>query len=168
MKRVDWFPTHKYEGFDLRRGYPLPFGATIVPDGVNFSIFSTYATDCTLVLFHKHEPKPFAEIPFLREFKIGNVFTMMVFDLDYEDVEYGYRMDGPFEPAAGHWFNKEKIRVSPFFNPQTRITLPTKIRLFPKAINRFRQAQGRIFFAYTRRPRKKIRVSNRPLAQGIL
>ena len=53
------------------------------------------------MLFEKGEPQPLAEIPFPDEFRIGNVFTMIVFDLDYENVEYGYRMDGPFDPQRG-------------------------------------------------------------------
>jgi len=114
MIRVDSFPTHNYQDFKLRAGKPLPFGASIVPDGINFSIFSNDATSCTLVLFRKHEKKPFAEIPFLDEFKIGNVFSMIVFDLDYEDIEYGYRMDGPFDPEQGFWFDKTKILMDPY------------------------------------------------------
>ncbi len=114
MKRVDAFPTHKYKDFQLRPGKPLPFGATIVSGGVNFSIFSRHATSCSLVLFRKREKEPFAEIPFFDEFRIGNVWAMVVFDLDYEDIEYGYRMDGLFDTKQGFWFNKEKILMDPY------------------------------------------------------
>ena len=114
MKRVVLHPTHEYKGFRLRAGKPLPFGSTIVPGGVNFSVFSKHAYSCELVLFKKHSKKPFVIIPFLDQFRIGNVFAMIVFDLDYENVEYGYRMDGPFDPAAGHRFNKRKILLDPY------------------------------------------------------
>ncbi|MCX5697786.1 MAG: glycogen debranching protein GlgX [Candidatus Omnitrophica bacterium] len=114
MQRIDLHPTHKYGDFRLRAGKPLPFGATIVPGGVNFSVYSSYATSCELVLFNKHQPQPFATIPFREEFRIGNVFTMIVFDLDYEVIEYGYRMDGPFNPKLGHWFDKTKILLDPY------------------------------------------------------
>jgi isoamylase len=114
MERIDVHPTHTYEGFKLRPGRPLPFGATIVPGGVNFSVFSRFATECTLVLFNKHAVTPFAEIPFFDEFRIGNVFSMIVFDLDYENVEYGFRMDGPFNPQDGQWFDKSKILMDPY------------------------------------------------------
>jgi glycogen operon protein len=113
MIRVDLHPTHKYGEFRLRAGKPLPFGATIVPGGVNFSVYSRHATSCELVLFNKHETKPFATIPFLDEFRIGNVFTMVVFGLDYEEVEYGFRMDGPFDPKQGHRFDRTKILMDP-------------------------------------------------------
>jgi isoamylase len=114
MERVDAYPTHEIQGFKLRPGKPLPFGATFVPGGVNFSIYSSHATSCTLVLFDKGEPQPKAEIPFPDEFRIGNVYAMTVFDLDYENIEYGYRMDGPFDPREGHWFDKSRILADPY------------------------------------------------------
>ena len=81
---------------------------------VNFSVYSRYATDCTLVLFHNREEKPFVEIPFFKEFRLGNVFSMIIFDLDYENIEYGFRMDGPFLPEEGHRFDKSRILLDPY------------------------------------------------------
>ena len=114
MYRVDLFPTHEYKGLKLRPGTPYPFGATVLGNVVNFSVYSRYATACTLVLFHNHEEEPFVEIPFFREFRMGNVFSMIIFDLDYEDIEYGFRMDGPFDPEEGHRFDKSKILLDPY------------------------------------------------------
>ncbi|MFO7819137.1 MAG: alpha-amylase family glycosyl hydrolase, partial [Halanaerobacter sp.] len=114
MKRVDIYPTHEHDGINFRRGRPLPFGASIVPGGVNFSVFSKHATSCELLLFKRHEDEPYAVIPFPDEFRIGNVFTMIVFDIDYENVEYGYRMDGSYEPSEGHRFDKDKILLDPY------------------------------------------------------
>jgi glycogen operon protein len=113
-ERIDFYPTHEVGGTRFRRGRPLPFGATIVPNGVNFSIFSSTADSCTLVLFRKHKPEPFIEIEFPREFRIGDVYSMIVFDLDYEDLEYGYRFSGPCNPQAGHRFDKSKILCDPY------------------------------------------------------
>ncbi|MCW5977345.1 MAG: glycogen debranching protein GlgX [Bryobacteraceae bacterium] len=112
--RIDYYPTHEHEGFKFRRGRTLPFGATMVPNGVNFSVFSSAATACTLVLFRKHEPEPMVEIEFPQEFRIGDVYSMIVFDLDYEELEYGFRFDGPWEPAWGHRFDKSKIVGDPY------------------------------------------------------
>ncbi|WP_202803862.1 hypothetical protein [Geminocystis herdmanii] len=69
MQRIDIHPTHTHEKFKLRRGNPYPFGTSFVPGGVNFSIFSSHATSCTLVLFEKHAPQPFAEIPFPGDYR---------------------------------------------------------------------------------------------------
>jgi glycogen operon protein len=114
LERIDIHPTHTYGQFKLRVGTPLPFGATRVAGGVNFSIFSRQAKSCTLVLFKKHDPEPWAEIPFPKEFRIGNVFAMMVFDLDYENTEYGFRVEGPFDPVEGHRFDSSKILMDPY------------------------------------------------------
>ncbi len=114
MQRIDIYPTRRHGDFLLRAGRPYPFGATFVPGGVNFAVFSRYATNCTLVLFEKGTADPLAEIPFPEEFRIGNVFSMVVFDLDYEIIEYGLRMAGPHEPHLGHLFNKETILLDPY------------------------------------------------------
>jgi glycogen operon protein len=114
IERIDVHPTHEYQGYKLRPGKPLPFGANMVPGGVNFSVFSSYATSCTLVLFEKHEPKPLVEIPFPDAFRTGNVFSMVVFGLDYENVEYGYRFTGPFDAVAGQRFDSTKVLLDPY------------------------------------------------------
>jgi glycogen operon protein len=114
LNRIDTHPTHSYKEFKLRCGKPFPFGSMLVPGGVNFSIFSSHATSCTLVLFEKQSAEPLIEIPFPDEFRIGNVFCMVVFDLDYENIEYGYRMTGPYDPQAGHWFDPSKILLDPY------------------------------------------------------
>ena len=113
-QRIDFYPTHQYGDYKLRIGRPYPFGATLVPQGVNFSIYSRHATSCTLVLLEKHQSEPLAEIPFPEEFRIGHVFNMVVFDLDYEAIEYGFRMEGPFDPKAGHRFDPSKILMDPY------------------------------------------------------
>ncbi len=114
MNRIDTYPTHSYKNFKLHSGRPYPFGATLVPGGVNFSVFSSHATSCKLVLFEKGQPEPMAEIPFPEEFCIGHVFTMIVFNLDYENIEYGFRMEGPFNPKEGHRFDSSKILLDPY------------------------------------------------------
>ena len=112
--KIDYYPTHEHQGIKYRRGHVLPFGATMVPNGVNFSIYSSAAYSCTLVLFEKGADQPYAEITFPEEFRIGNTYSMIVFDLDVESLEYGYRMDGPFNPKAGHRFDKTKILSDPY------------------------------------------------------
>lgn len=106
--------THTHGEHRLRYGHPLPFGASHVPGGVNFSIFSTHATACTLVLFEKGADGPFVEIPFLPEYRLGNVWAMMVFDLNYEQIAYGYRFDGPHDPRDGMHFDPKWILLDPY------------------------------------------------------
>jgi len=107
-------PTHRHQDYELRYGHPLPFGASHVPGGVNFSVYSAHATACTLALFERGETAPFAEIPFPPEFRMGHVFTMTVFNLDYENLEYGFRMDGPRDPAQGLIFDPAHLLLDPY------------------------------------------------------
>ena len=39
---------------------------------------------------------------------------MVVMGLDIEDLEYGYRIDGPYEPEKGHIFDKTKVLLDPY------------------------------------------------------
>jgi glycogen operon protein len=132
MERIDIYPTHFFGSFKVRAGRPYPFGATLVPGGVNFSIFSRHADYCVLVLFEKGSHEPLVEIPFRGsfhraqtgepvwvDFRIGNVFALTVFDLDYENIEYGFRMDGPGpriakgEPGI-HRFDPTRVLMDPY------------------------------------------------------
>jgi glycogen operon protein len=111
--RTDSYPTHSYNGFDLRPGIPLPLGVTALRHGVNFAVYSHHATQCALVLFEPSSEEPFAEIPFPPEFRVGDVHAMTVFHLDPEELEYGYRMDGPFEPRQGDRFDRRCVLLDP-------------------------------------------------------
>ncbi len=107
-------PTHYYNGFGLYPGHPLPFGASLVPGGINFSIFSYHATSCTLVLFKKGQRLPMAEIPIPPEFRLGSVFAITVLGLDPDEIEYGFRMDGPKNRKKGYYFASDAILLDPY------------------------------------------------------
>ena len=79
-------PTHHYQGFDLCPGNPLPFGATVVSGGINFSIYSYHATSCTLVLFERGSSTPMVEIPIPAEYQIGSVFPIIVLGLNANTI----------------------------------------------------------------------------------
>ncbi|MBE5822892.1 MAG: glycogen debranching protein GlgX [Butyrivibrio sp.] len=115
MKLIDTFPTNTVKGLAYRVGRVFPFGASLCEDGaVNFSIFSKEATSCTLVLYRHGQEKPFVEIPFPDEFRIGNVYTMLIYGIDIETTEYGYRFDGPYNPQKGQLFDKSKVLLDPY------------------------------------------------------
>lgn len=115
MQRIDEFPTMEKNDVKYGRGHVLPYGATVLYSGaVNFSVSSKDASYAELLLFHLGDREPYVVIPFPEEFRIGSNFSMMVFDLDIEDVEYGYRFDGPYDPENGYRFDKEKILLDPY------------------------------------------------------
>ena len=113
-ERIDGTPTHLVAGYDARIGKPFPFGATIVSGGVNFSVYSAQATAMTLVLFDHGAQRPKAEIRFPDEFRIGSVFCMTVFDLNYENLDYGFRAEGPFDPGRGLRFDASRVLTDPY------------------------------------------------------
>lgn len=106
--------THTHQTYKLRYGHPLPFGVSHVRGGINFSVFSAHATGCTLVLFEKGAAAPFAEIPFPAEYRLGNVWSMVVIGLDAENIEYGYRMEGPHDRHQGVLFDPKVILLDPY------------------------------------------------------
>lgn len=115
MRLVDTFPTNQYKGLEYRVGRVFPFGASLMEDnGVNFSIFSREATGCSLLLFHHGDKKPYAEIPFPEEFRIGDVFTMMVFGIHIETTEYGYRFEGDGNAEEGSLCDRMRIVLDPY------------------------------------------------------
>ncbi|SDB19247.1 glycogen operon protein [Ruminococcaceae bacterium FB2012] len=114
MVRIDTFPTHSIGDLEYRVGRVFPFGASVTDGGVNFSIFSKDADSCTLLLYHHGSREPFAEIPFPDEFRIGNVYTMMVFGINIETTEYGYRFGGRHDPQKGLLFDASKPLLDPY------------------------------------------------------
>ena len=112
--RIDLHPTDTCGNFKIRPGLFLSNGAQIVPGGVNFTIYSSGAKSCELVLFYSHEKEPFAVIPFPEAYRIGSVFSMIVFDLDYENIEYGFRIDGEYNFKHGETFDKSKTLLDPY------------------------------------------------------
>ncbi len=111
--QTDNYPTHHYQGLDLRIGTPLPLGATVTPRGVNFSVYSRNATQATLVLYAPGADRPTVEIPIPDEFRVGDVYAIKIFDLHMDDFEYGFRLDGPMDPAQGHRFDATRVLVDP-------------------------------------------------------
>lgn len=100
-------PLDEVGGFPVRPGLYDVEGATALSEAVNFTVHSKYATACELLLYHREEEEPYAVLPFPEHYKIGNVYSMIVFGLDITEFEYAYRVDGPWEPEKGLLFNKE-------------------------------------------------------------
>ena len=114
MLFINQSPTQRIGDLEYGPGHVLPLGATLMFDGVNFSVFSKEATSCTLVLYHHGQKVPFQEIPFPDSFRIGHVYSMMVYGLNIETIEYGYRFDGPYDPKKGLRFDKNRVLLDPF------------------------------------------------------
>ena len=97
--------------YRLREGRPFPLGATWDGLGVNFALFTANATGVELCLFDDAGESELERIKlpeytdevwhgYLPEARPGTV--------------YGYRVQGPYEPDAGHRFNPNKLLLDPY------------------------------------------------------
>ena len=107
-------PMGEIAGFPVRPGMFDINGATALPLGVNFTIHTHGGTSCELLIFHRGEREPYAVLPFPEEYKIGDVYSMIVFGLDIEEFEYAYRVDGPNCPEKGLTFDKNAVLLDPY------------------------------------------------------
>ena len=107
-------PMGEISGFPVRPGLFEMNGAMALPVGVNFTIHTHSGTSCELLLFHRNSSKPFATLPFPDEYKIGDVYSMIVFGLDIEDFEYAYRIEGPHLPKEGLIFSRDSVLLDPY------------------------------------------------------
>ena len=107
-------PLDVVEGFKIRPGFFRMYGACVASNGVSFTINSHGATRCTLLLFKPQAPKPYARIPFPDSYRIGDTYSMLVFDIKPDEFEYAFSFDGPYEPAKGLLFNEENVILDPY------------------------------------------------------
>lgn len=107
-------PLDVVEGFKIRPGFFRMYGACVASNGVSFTINSHGATRCTLLFFKPQAPKPYARIPFPDSYRIGDTYSMLVFDIKPDEFEYAFSFDGPYEPAKGLLFNEENVLLDPY------------------------------------------------------
>lgn len=96
-------------------GQSSPLGATVVDDGVNFSLFARYATRVELLLFDREDDaRPSRRVPIdpatHRTYHYWHVFVPGV----QSGQLYGYRVQGPSEPAPGLRFDPSKVLLDPY------------------------------------------------------
>ena len=99
----------------LTTGNSSPIGATVVNGGVNFSLYSRHATGVELLLFDKSEDAKPARVIGLdpssnRTYHYWHVFVP---GLQPGHI-YGYRVQGPFDPAKGMRFDAAKVLLDPY------------------------------------------------------
>ena len=113
-RTIHLVPMDRLNGFDVRPGFYEINGATAIPGGVNFTVHSHGAESIELLLFRRTETEPYAVLRFPPHYRIGNVYSMIVFKLNIEEFEYAYRVDGPYDPKKGLLFDKSKYLLDPY------------------------------------------------------
>ena len=90
-------------------GAPFPLGPSWDGNGTNFSLFSENARRVELCLFDESDHEERVEV---RQLTAHNwhVYLPGV----GPGQRYGYRVDGPWDPKAGHRFNPAKLLIDPY------------------------------------------------------
>ena len=98
----------------VRSGTPLPLGAHLRADGVNFAIFSRHATGVRLDLFDRAEDTTPARSIILdaTRNKTGDIWHVWLEGIRPGQL-YGFRVAGPYAPHEGHRFNPNKLVLDP-------------------------------------------------------
>ena len=101
-------PRQSVAGYSVCPGLYEQNGAQALGYGgaVSFTIHSNGAVAVELLLFYKGQKKPYAVIAFPEEYRVGDVWSMVVFGLDITQFEYAYRLDGPWDPKRGMYDEK--------------------------------------------------------------
>lgn len=107
-------PLQEINGYLVRPGFYRMRGAFETKNGVSFTVSSHGATSAELLLYEPHGIEPKAVIPIPEEYRIGDTYSILVFDIKIQDFEYAYRFDGPNCPEKGICFNKENVILDPY------------------------------------------------------
>ncbi|MGA2605346.1 MAG: glycogen debranching protein GlgX [Verrucomicrobiia bacterium] len=112
------------ERADVRAGSPMPLGTQEKGEGVNFAIYSRYASRVRLELFdHPEDAAPAQAIDLDSACnRTGDVWHVWVRGIGPGQL-YAYRVDGPYEPSEGHRFNFNKLLLDPFASVISRLPL---------------------------------------------
>jgi isoamylase len=96
-------------------GTSAPLGATVTPEGVNFSVFSKSATAIELLLFDDAEAERPSHVIRLepRRHRTYHYWHVLVPGLHAGQV-YAYRAHGPFAPERGLRFDPQKVLIDPY------------------------------------------------------
>jgi len=99
----------------INHGCPYPLGATVCPDGTNFSILSASASGMQLVLFdHADNCLATRTVTFDPACNRTSHYWHIFLPGIKPGQLYGYRANGPFDPAAGQRFDPQKVLIDPY------------------------------------------------------
>lgn len=104
----------------FRKGTPLPLGATKENESINFSVVAQNCEVCKLVLLHKKNNKKNQYVPIPADYRTGNVYSIIIENLPYEEYEYVYEIDGQVivDPYAKVITGREKWgKHNHYFDP---------------------------------------------------
>src|SRR5258705_10227644 len=99
----------------IKEGNSSPPGATLSPEGSNFSVYSKHATGIELLFFDCVDDAQPARVIRInsstnRTYHYWHVFVPGV----KAGQIYGYRVEGQFDPRSGMRFDPDKVLIDPY------------------------------------------------------
>src|SRR5947209_7117727 len=96
-------------------GRSFPLGATPVPGGVNFSVYSRHASEIELLFFDREEDARPARVIRIDPVSNRTYHYRHVFVAGAQLGQiYGFRFHGPVDPANGLRFDNSKLLLDPY------------------------------------------------------
>ncbi|HTX38272.1 MAG TPA: glycogen debranching protein GlgX [Bryobacteraceae bacterium] len=96
-------------------GRSSPLGATVLSGGVNFSLYSRSATGVDLIFFDREDDglpdRTIPLDPLLN--RTGHYWHAFAPHVKPGQL-YGYRVQGPYDPSDGMWFDPDKVLLDPY------------------------------------------------------
>ena len=122
------------------RGRSHPLGATLLPEGANFSLYSRAATGVELLLFDREEDERPARAIALdpsanRTYHYWHMFVPGV----QAGQIYGYRVHGPYDPNRGFRFDPSKTLLDPYGRA---VVVPAQVGVPARAAPRLAARRG--------------------------
>ena len=111
MVPVTW--THLGQTARVWPGRNWPLGATWTPEATNFAVYAPAATQVTLCVFGDAPDGGEEEHRFVLTEQSLGIWHGALPDLP-PGTRYGFRVDGPWDPAQGHRFNPHKLLLDPY------------------------------------------------------
>jgi len=99
----------------MQFNYPIPYGAIVREDGVQFVVFSKSATAMRVLLYRRvsdREPTRLIEFNPATD-RWGDVWSVFVPGLRAGQL-YHLQADGPYDPPSGHRFNLQARLIDPY------------------------------------------------------
>jgi isoamylase len=99
----------------MQFSYPLPYGAVLRDNGVQFVVMSKSATTMRVLLYHRvNDAEPYRTIEFHPDNdRWGDIWSLYVPGLEAGQL-YHFQADGPFDPGQGHRFNPKARLIDPY------------------------------------------------------
>jgi glycogen operon protein len=96
-------------------GTSFPLGATLVPGGVNFSVYSRGASEVELLFFNREDDaRPARVIRIDPESNLTYHYWHVFVAGAGAGQIYGFRVHGAFDPANGFRFDRSKLLLDPY------------------------------------------------------